>query len=204
MTDRQSVPQKDPRRDAFWYRRAFRVAEPLPTVAVLKVHKAMFGTRVFLNGKLLGDHAPCFTSGYFDARAALKLGDNDLVIRVGADRDAVGAAVPSGFDFEKERYIPGIFDSVELILSGSPYIENVQAVPELLAQSVRVQILLRNTGSAEATVKPRLTVREAKSRRNFIKTCWAQTRPPLSAAISMPFTRPQRPNSGARTAKPPR
>ena len=69
---RNSVPQKDPRRDAFWYRRSFRWDGPLPAVATLKIFKAMFGTRVILNGQLLGDHRPCFTPGYFDARKALK------------------------------------------------------------------------------------------------------------------------------------
>ena len=110
-----------PRRDAFWYRRTFTLDGPLPAVARLKVAKAMFGTRVFLNGTLLGDHVPSFTPGYFDARPALKTGSNEILIRVGADRDAVGRAYPDGFDFEKERYIPGIFDSVELILSGTPH-----------------------------------------------------------------------------------
>ena len=165
VADRQSVLQKDPRRDAFWYKRAFRVAGPLPAVAILKIHKAMFGTRVFLNGKLLGDHAPCFTPGYFDARAALRQGENDLLLRIGADREAVGPGIPSGFDFEKERYIPGIFDHVELILSGSPHIQNVQAAPDSVAGNVRVQMLLQNSGPRAATITPRITVRESKSRR---------------------------------------
>ena len=91
----------------------------------------MFGTRVFLNGTLLGDHAPSFTPGYFDAKPALKTGLNEILIRVGADRDAVGRAYPDGFDFEKDRYIPGVFDSVELILSGTPYFMTVQAAPDI-------------------------------------------------------------------------
>jgi beta-galactosidase/beta-glucuronidase len=164
VADRQSVSQKDPRRAAFWYRRSFRLGEPLPAVAILKVHKAMFGTRVFVNGKLLGDHASCFTPGYFDARGAVKSGENDLIIRVGADRDAVGSAIPSGFDFEKERYIPGIFDSVELILSGSPRIVNVQTAPDLATHSVLVQVLLRSPQSAASEITPRFSVREARTR----------------------------------------
>jgi beta-galactosidase len=46
VADRNKVPQKDPRRDAFWYRRSFSVAGAVPAVAMLKVGKAMFGTRV--------------------------------------------------------------------------------------------------------------------------------------------------------------
>src|SRR5512146_278273 len=51
VADRRKVPQKDPKRDAFWYRRTFRLDQPAPEVALLKVHKAMFGTRVILNGQ---------------------------------------------------------------------------------------------------------------------------------------------------------
>ena len=137
---RASVPQKDPRRSAFWYRRVFRLETSVSTVAVLKVHKAMFGTRVWMNGHCLGEHAPCFTPGMFDAREALKPGENELLIRVGADRDTVGPGIPSGYDQEKERYLPGIFDSVELILADSPYLLNVQSVPDIDSGTVRVHV----------------------------------------------------------------
>jgi hypothetical protein len=164
VANRQKVPQKDPKREAFWYRRTFSIEQPAPAVALLKVHKAMFGTRVILNGQVLGDHPPSFTPGYFDAQAALKTGANALLIRVGADRDSVSPAIPAGFDYEKERYIPGIFDSVELILSGTPHFTQVQAAPDLAARAVRVQAVLRNDGApAQAAVN--FIVREAKSGR---------------------------------------
>ena len=162
VANRQSIPQKDPQRDAFWYRRTFTLDGPLPAVAKLKVAKAMFGTRVFLNGTLLGDHRPSFTPGYFDARPALKTGSNEVLIRVGADRDALGRAYPDGFDFEKERYIPGIFDSVKLILSGTPHFVTVQAAPDVSGKTVRVQAVLRNDGPATKAVVE-FAVHEAKS-----------------------------------------
>ena len=155
----KAFPQKDPRRDAFWYRRTFTVRGPVPAVATLKVSKAMFGTRVILNGQLLGDHAPCFTPGFFDAKPALKTGRNEVLIRVGADRDAVGRGIPSGFDFEKTRYMPGIFDSVELILSGTPAIANVQVAPDLPNRQARVRVWLKEAADGSVIVE----VREAKS-----------------------------------------
>ena len=101
------VGLKSALRQAFWYRRTFRIDGTLPEVAVLKVAKAMFGTRVILNGTLLGDHPGSFTPGRFDARAALRGGDNEVLIRVGAFRDAVPKSVPSGWDYEKMLYTPG-------------------------------------------------------------------------------------------------
>ena len=64
------VGQKSALRQAFWYRRSFRIDGPVPAVALLKIAKAAYGTRVVLNGKPLGDHLPSFTPGYFDLHAA--------------------------------------------------------------------------------------------------------------------------------------
>jgi hypothetical protein len=155
-------PRKDPRRDAFWYRRTFLCDGPLPAVAILKIGKAMFGVRVILNGQTVGDHLPCFTPGYFDVRGALRTGPNEILVRVGADRDALPPDVPDGFDFEKTRYIPGIFDSVELILSGTPNLVNLQVAPDIGSGSARVEAQVRNAGG-DAVITLRFTVREARS-----------------------------------------
>ena len=164
VNDRNSMAQKDSRRDAFWYRRTFKLSGSVPQVATLKVGKAMFGTRVMLNGKFIGDHLPSFTPGLFDVRTALRSGENELLVRVGSDRDALPPSVPNGFDYEKTRYIPGIFDSVELILSGTPSIVNLQVAPDTENQRVRIQAQLHNAGEqASATLV--FNVREAKSRK---------------------------------------
>jgi hypothetical protein len=163
VSDQLNPGSTDPAHAAFWYRRTFRLDQPIPSIARLKIQKAMFGTRVVLNGQVLGDHVPNFTPGYFDARAALRQGENVLLIRIGADRADTPAGMPSGFDYEKTRYIPGIFDSVDLILSGAPYFLTVQAVPDIGQQAVRVRAMLRNDAATEATVT--FLVREAVSGR---------------------------------------
>jgi hypothetical protein len=159
VADCNQPRQKDPRRDAFWYRRTFTLAGPLSAVATLKIGKAMFGTRVYLNGKLLGDHLPCFTPGYFDTRPALIEGENELIVRIGADRDALPVSIVNGFDYEKRRYIPGIFDSVELILSGTPNIVNLQVAPQLAAKQAKVRVWIKGTAGGDLAVE----IREAKS-----------------------------------------
>lgn len=164
VADPSSFLQKDPRRGAFWYRRKFQINYPVLAVAQLRIGKAMYGTRVFLNGKLIGDHVPCFTPGYFDVKDALKSGENELIIRVGADRDAVSNLVESGMDGEKSRYIPGIYDNVELIMSGSPYIVNVQAVPDINKKSVTVYSWIKCSPAPVAT-KLHIVIRETKSRK---------------------------------------
>ncbi|MCX7827396.1 MAG: hypothetical protein N2689_17840, partial [Verrucomicrobiae bacterium] len=153
----------DPRREAFWYRRVFTLKGALPEVARLKINKARYGTKVILNGQVVGEHGPNWTPGWFDVRPFLK-GDgaqNELLIRVGASLAQVPPHLTEGWDFEKSRYIPGIFDSVELILTGAPYIVNVQTVPDVAKKSVRAVIELDRA----ATGPVKGVVREAKSGR---------------------------------------
>jgi beta-galactosidase len=158
------VGQKSQRREAFWYRRTFQVKGEVPAVALLKVHKAAYGSRVLLNGVLLDEHLPSFTPGYFDARPVLRGNGtvNELVVCVGASREALPPTVASGWDYEKVRYIPGIFDSVELILSGTPSIVRVQVAPDIARQSIRVQAVVRNAGPITSK-QLRFKVREARS-----------------------------------------
>jgi hypothetical protein len=121
----------------------------------------MFGTRVYLNGQMVGEHVPCFTPGWFDVRPFLRGGgqDNELIIRVGASPENLPAGVANGFDFEKKVYTPGIYDSVELILAGSPEIVRVQTVPDIEGHAVRVVATLR--GQQAGSTKLSGTVREA-------------------------------------------
>jgi hypothetical protein len=148
------VGKKSDRRQAFWYRRTFTVDGSIPAVAVLKIHKACYGTKVWLNGQAVGEHLPCFTPALLDVKQHIKGSGrvNELVIRVGADRESRPTDVPSGWDFEKYLYIPGIYDSVELILTGEPYIRNIQVVPNIDSRNVRVVAELQVSAAASCSV----------------------------------------------------
>jgi hypothetical protein len=171
------VGKKSSQRQAFWYRRTFTVEGSIPAVAILKIHKARYGTRVWLNGQDVGEHLPCFTPALLDVKKSLKGSgqQNELVIRVGADRESRPTDVPSGWDFEKYLYIPGIYDSVQLILTGAPHVANVQTAPDLVHASVRVRVTLRS--SDEIRMFPLdLIVREAVSGREVGR---AAANPPM-------------------------
>jgi len=158
------VGKKSEKRQAFWYRRIFIVEEQIPAVAILKINKAKYGTKVFLNGKLVGEHLPCFTPALLDVKKFLKgSGErNELIVRVGADRECLPEGMPTGWDFEKYLYIPGIYDSVELILTGAPYISHVQVAPRLEDNSVRVDTYIHNP-TLKDEVQIVCKVREFKS-----------------------------------------
>ena len=154
--------QNDSLRDTYWYHRTVNIARDIPEVALLKVGKAMFGTRVFLNGTYIGEHLPCFTPGYFDLKKAIRKGDNDLVIAVGASRSSMPPDMPDGFDYEKVRYISGIFDNVDLILSGTPYVKNVQVVPDVEKKTARIQAKILS-GDKPASSRVEFLIRETAS-----------------------------------------
>jgi len=161
----EEVGKKSERRQAFWYRRTFEVDIPVPDVAILKIHKAKYGTKVFLNGSVVGEHLPCFTPALLNVKGLLKGSgrQNELIVRVGADRESLPEGMPTGWDFEKYLYIPGIYDSVELILTGSPHISNIQTVPDIISGSVKVVAEIENIDPGAQGLDIQFSLTEAES-----------------------------------------
>jgi hypothetical protein len=158
------IGKKSPQRDAFWYHKKFQVDGEIPAVATLRIAKAFYGAKVWLNGTPIGEHLPLFTPGYFDLQKNL-LGngkENEVIVRVGAQPDALPATMPRERDGEKSKYISGIFDTVQLILSGTPNLVHIQAAPDIVHNKVRVQALVHN-GGADASTTVTVTVKEKQS-----------------------------------------
>ena len=148
------IGKKSAQRQAFWYRKSFKVSSRIPDIALIKFGKARYGIQVILNGQILGEHLPCFTPAYFNAAPYLKGEgkENELIVRVGADREGLPTDMPTGWDFEKYLYIPGIYDSVELILAGAPYLANVQAVPRIETGIVQMAIDVETIQEKEGVI----------------------------------------------------
>jgi len=124
----------------YWYRRSFNTQEAPFDVCFLKINKAKYHTRVFINGKLAGENAHCFTPTELDITGFLNPGgeENELIISVGC-RNNLSREVVDGPDFEKDYYYPGIYDEVKLIYSGLPYVSNVQCAPMPEEEKLKVQ-----------------------------------------------------------------
>ncbi len=141
------------KRNYFWYRRVFE-APAKNAVALLRINKAQFGAVVYLNGKRIGEHDPCFTSVTFDVTRAIHWGaSNELVVRIGAHPGVLPRNVIGGTDFEKNRWTPGIYDDVTLMTMSNPVISVVQAAPQLTSSSVLVQTELHNYADHAVTTK---------------------------------------------------
>jgi len=125
-----------------WYRRSFQYTRVSGKQVTLKIHKVKFGHTVFVNGKKAGGSDYCFTPAEYDITQLLnKEGSgNEVMIRVGAFTDNLEEPVIYGADFEKIRYLPGIYDDVELIASGDQRIRNVQVAPDIENNLLRLEV----------------------------------------------------------------
>jgi len=131
-------------RNYFWYRTTF-VAPQKRMLAFVKINKAQFGMAVWLNGRKIGEHWGCFTASIFNITDAMRWdGKNELLVRVGAHPGVLPATVSGGTDFEKDRWTPGIYDSVSLVLSDNPAIGSVQVAPRIQTREIVVQAKVRN------------------------------------------------------------
>ena len=134
----------------YWHKRQFDLKNTDFEKIELKIFKAKYHTKVYVNGKFAGENHYCFTPSYFDIKPfLLPAGQtNEIIIGVGC-KSQLPDNIPDGNDFEKLKYIPGIYDNVEITLSEKPFIRNIQCVPDIENEKLRVvaEIETDNTGS---------------------------------------------------------
>lgn len=156
------VGKVDQGRDYFWYRRSFRAPKER-TAALLRVNKSQFGTAVWLNGRQVGEYAGCFSAGRFDLSQAIRWGaENDLVIRIGAHPAVLPDTFPTGSDFEKNIWTPGIYDSVSVAFCDNPTIESVQVAPRIASGEAVVQTRVKNRSGVAVAASITQTVKTWK------------------------------------------
>lgn len=150
-------------RDYFWYRRTFK-APAGKSVAVLTISRAQFGMAIWLNGQSLGQEPGCYNSGHFDLSPAIRWGtENELVVRIGAHPAVLPASYPSGTDFEKHRWTPGIYDSVSVAFCDNPFIGEIQVAPRLNPRAIVVQTKIVNRSPNPRTAQVAHRVSEWQS-----------------------------------------
>jgi beta-galactosidase len=137
----------------YWCKKTFRIVKSLPEVVLLKIYKAMYHTKVLLNGKAVGENLYCFTPATFDVRKYLNPngGKNELIIGVGCQNN-LPDTILNGHDQERINYIPGIYDNVELQLTGYPYITNIQTAPDPAENKIRINAILKTNGKPDHIV----------------------------------------------------
>lgn len=151
-----------------WYRTTFKVGSK-NDLAFVVIEQAMFGTDIWLNGAHLGGDIACYTSQEYDARSALKLGENTLVVRVG-QRQNLPAYSAAGNDQERTEWIPGIWGDVSLIQSGNPRIKLVQVIPDIKNSTAEVRVTIENLAEKSTRTTLSTLVREKATRKQVSNT----------------------------------
>lgn len=139
------------KRKAFWYRKVFQLNKQVPPLVFLKIFKAKYGTAVYLNGNPVGTNTLSFTPSLFNITPFLnkKGAENEIIIRIGAHIESLPDTVVTGGEIEKFRYIPGIYDDVELILSENIVFNTVQVATDLDQNEVIIESKIFNYGKPE-------------------------------------------------------
>lgn len=148
-----------------WYRCELNLTtEEIPAPAFLQITQAQFGTAVWLNGKEIGSSISCYTSQEYRLDPLLKTDKNELLIRVGA-KETLPPESAVGKDQERERFIPGIWGDVSLVVCGNPRIKHVQIIPHIDRALAEVRVSIENTVAALKRLTVSLAVFEKGSGR---------------------------------------
>lgn len=149
----------------YWHRKTFTIDSDIPEAVNLRIAKAKYHAKVFVNGKFAGEQLYCFTPAMFNIKEFLntKGEKNELVIGIGTSKQMPDSVI-WGFDKEKLTYIPGIYDNVELRLSNYPRIKNIQTVPLIEESKVRIVADIDFNGKKQA-LKGRYQIRELASQK---------------------------------------
>lgn len=123
----------------YWYKKNVKLPSTNYEKIILKLYKAKYHTKLFVNGQFVGENYYCFTPSYFDIKPFLNTDGRPNVFEIGVGcQSQLPDSIPNGYDFEKLKYIPGIYDNVEIILSNRPYIRNIQCIPNIESEKLRV------------------------------------------------------------------
>ena len=143
-----SVGFKSSLRQYFWYKKEFALSLRPNDLILLRFKKAKYGLRAWLNGQYVGKHDLNFTEATFDITDYLRPDStNTLVVRLFAFPDQLPDSVVWGHDFEKIKYIPGLYDAVSLEVTQPPLIRNVQVVPDINNNQVELITWLDRVGA---------------------------------------------------------
>lgn len=133
-----------------WYKKiVFIPKEQEGKEAVITLKKSQYVTQVFINGFDLGTSMACYTPVEFKATQAIKYGaDNIILVRIG-ERVWLPSEAAGGTDKEKEHYLPGIWDDVEISFTGSVKIHRLLVLPSASDHKVTVKLQVRNFKPAQ-------------------------------------------------------
>jgi len=157
VTPDKTVPPQ-PDFEYVFYKKNISISGNVPDTALLKISKAAYGKKIWINGHLVGEHQPNYTAAYIDVAPYLKGNNavNTIIIRVGR-RGTQPVGVNAGEDIERRNYYPGIFDDVSLILTGNEYISYLKHAVDIDNHTITVGVGMENYSGTN--ISPEVSIR---------------------------------------------
>ncbi len=133
-----------------WYRKMVFIPKDFQDKeGIITIKKSQYVTQVYVNGFDMGTSMACYTPVEFPITKALKVGvENEILIKVG-DRVWLPSEAAGSTDKEKEHYLPGIWDDVELSFTGNVRINRLLVLPSVANKKITVKALIRNFKPAQ-------------------------------------------------------
>jgi len=147
----QTAPEKyEPRYN--WYRRSILIPrEKEGKEVVLTLKKSKYVTQVFVNGQDMGTSIACYTPIDLQVTRAIQFGEvNEVLIRVG-DFAWLPPEAAGSSDKEKQNYIPGIWDDVQLSFTEKIRIHRCLILPDINNEEVNVKLQVQNFYPSQQT-----------------------------------------------------
>lgn len=128
-----------------WYRKKIFIPKEYEgKYGMLTIKKSQYVTQIYINGKDMGSSMECYTPMDFPVSSAIKYGaENEILIKVG-DRVWLPSEAAGGTDKEKEHYLPGIWDDVELSFTGKIRVNRLLVLPMVAEKKILVKAQLRS------------------------------------------------------------
>jgi beta-galactosidase len=147
-----------------WHRITFSMPGVETSNAVfLRIGQSQYGTRVSLNGTLVGGSIRCYTSQEYRIDPFLRRdGDNTISVGVGS-KLALPPESAVGNDQEKESFIPGIWGDVSIIVTSRIRVKRTHIVPHLTTSTAEGTITIENLDEQPGVVRVRAWVVEKSS-----------------------------------------
>ncbi len=148
----------------YWYAKTFKLEGQTPEVAQIKFHKLKYFCEAYLNGQHIGGSESAYTPVCLNVSKHIKRNGEENILMVAVKPFVVASnGRPYGEDGEIRYHFPGIYDSVELILSGSPYIREIQVAPDLSEGGIRIQTSSVNDTKSDNQLFYEYVIKESES-----------------------------------------
>ena len=132
-----------------WYHRTVEIPKGWKSEYVeLVLERVMWDSRVWINGRFLGERNSLTTPHRYDIGFALEPGRNDIVIRVD-NRRHLAIGDPHAYTEQSQTIWNGIIGQIALIASDPVSINHLELRPDLVRRGVEVTVQTRNDSGRE-------------------------------------------------------